>query len=146
MKNKLLYGLFVCVFGLVLLTGCGGGSDSGKKVSCTADLEENGTKYGTAEIIAKLDDSDKVTGASMVMHINDEKMAQQLYSMFTLMNSFAEDDSQKIDAKLEGKDIKINNLESYLGMAEDGKELIGISKTDFITEMEKEESMKVVCK
>jgi len=145
MKNKVLYGLFVCVFGLVLLTGCGG-SDSGKKVSCTADLEENGTKYGTAEIIAKLDGSDKVTGASMVMHINDEKMAQQVYSMFTLMNSFAEDDSQKIDAKLDGKDITIENLDSYFGKTEGGDKLIGMSKADFVKAIEAEESVKAVCK
>lgn len=144
MKNKYFLGLIVSVFGLVLLTGCGG--SSGKKVTCTADLNENGTNYGTAEIIAKLNDSDKVTGASMVMKIKDETYAQQIYAMFTLVNSMAQDESQKIDAKLDGKTITINNLEAYMNATEEGKGLVGMSKEDFIKAIESDESMKAVCK
>ena len=142
MKNKYFLGLIVSVFGLVLLTGCGG---SGKKVTCTADLKEGDTKYGTAEITAKLDDSDKVTSATMVMKLDDEQMAQQVYGMLSLANSFAQDDSQKIDAKLDGKTITINSAETYLAK-EGGEELVGMSKADFIKKIEADESMKAVCK
>ena len=144
MNKKYFLGLIVSVFGLVLLTGCGGGSSN--KVTCTADLKEGDTKYGTAEIIAELDGSDKVKSATMTMNIDDEKMAQQVYGMFTLMNSFAENDSQKIDAKLDGKKITIKNLEAYMSQNESGEKLIGMSKADFIKAMEEDESMKTVCK
>ncbi len=140
MKKGLLL-VFVSVFGLVLLTGCGG---SGNKVTCSADLKEGDEKYGTAEITAEFDDSDKVKSVSMVMNLKDEDTAQQVYAMFTLANSFTEDESQKIDAKLDGKKITISNYEAM--SSDDEEKIVGMSKDDFIKKMEADEEMNAKCK
>ena len=143
MKNKYFLGLIVGVFGLVFLTGCGG---SGNKVTCSADLKEGDTKYGTAEIVAELDDSDKVKTVEMTMKIDDKDAAQQVFSMITLANSFAENDSQKIDASLDGNKITIKNAEAYLNQTESETKLVGMSKADFIKLVEEDKNMNPVCK
>ena len=144
MKKGLLL-LFVSVFGLVLLTGCG---DSGKKVTCTADMEgEDGKKAGTAEIVAELDDSDKVKAVSATMEFDDADYASQAYGMISLMNAFMEgqEDAVKIDAKLDGKKLTINNFDAYMDSDEETK-MIGMTKDDFIKAMESNEEMKASCK
>lgn len=144
MKKGLLL-LLVSVFGLTLLTGCGGSS---KKVTCTAKIESSGDSAGgSAEIVAELDDSDKVKGVSATMKFESEEEASQAYGMMSFVNAMIEQQGEgdKIDVKLDGKTLTINNFDAYAGMDSEEK-LIGMSKEDFIKAMEADEEMKATCK
>ena len=130
MKNKFYLGLIGVGCGLLFLTGCG----SSNKVTCTATQEEDGKKM-SAEIVATLD-GDKVKSVAATLEFDSEETASQYYGFISLANAFAEEGGEKIDAKLDGKKIVVNNYEK---MSEQG-EIAGLTKDEFIKKMEADEA------
>lgn len=149
--KKLYLGAVVGASALLLLTGCG----SGNKVNCTASFEEGGHKY-TGELIADLDNDDKVKDLSASMTFETEEDADQFYSMYeSLINmakQYAEEGQEvpEINIKKDGKKVIISDYAALeeMGSDEDGEKLIGMSKDDFIKKIESDESdgTKWTCK
>ena len=124
MKKFVLLSL--CVFSLVVVTGCGGGSK--KQVTCTAKMSEDGMNM-TVSIIADLDKDDKVTAVKEEMDLGDKTTAETYCNLYKL---FVTDDSgMKIDCS--GSKIIISNLETLDMDDEGGEKIIGISKDEFIS-------------
>ena len=113
-RNKLLVGAVTAVCGLFLLTGCGG---SGNKVTCT--MEQDGNE---AEIVAELDDDDKVKSLTATMTFADEDTAKESYEY---IEQFVE------SAKLKGKTITISD---YAEMT--GSNAVGKTKAEFVEMLE----------
>ncbi len=132
MKKGILLGLA----SLFLLTGCG---SNGNKVVCTGKLEEDGMK-AEMKLTATLKD-DKVEKVAADMTFDSKDTAKQYCSLFEMANSFAEDEADKVKFKCDGKTI---SFENYADFAGEDDEIVGMSKADFIKEMEKEDG--VTCK
>ena len=109
MKNKFLK-LTAVVLCLVFITGCG----SKNQLKCTAEAEQNGKKYH-GEVIAELDDNDKIKDVSMEMTFDSSEEADQTYSMFQLVIGMAKSMAQEgqevpnIDIQKNGKTITIED-------------------------------------
>ena len=142
MKKGLILSL-ICIFGIVLLTGCGGSSESesggaaggvgGNQAVCSGSFEDTlfsdePIKY-TASMTATLDDSNKVKSVALSATFEKEEDANTMYSMYALVNQFAQDDSQKIDIKLNGKTMTISNYEVV--MSDEEKSVVGMTKEEF---------------
>ncbi len=130
MKKGILFGL-VCLF---ILTGCG----NGNKVVCKGKLDEAGMKADMT--VTATIKSDKVDKVSASMTFDSKDTAKQYCSLFEMANSFAEDD-EKVDFKCDGKTLTFENYSDFAG---EDDEIIGMSKADFIKEMEKTDG--VSCK
>lgn len=151
MKNKFLLGTVAGLSCLTFLTGCG----SKKNVTCTADFEEDGHKY-VGEIIAELDDNDKIKDASVSMNFEKEEDATQMYNSYKMILSFAEGMAEegdaevpKIDIKQNGKKVTISNfaeLSKIQSEDEDNTNIIGMKKDEFIKTIEAREDAKWSCK
>lgn len=152
MKNKLILGSVVGLSSLLLLTGCG---SSSKNLTCTAEFEEEGHKY-TGEIVAELDDNDKVKDVSMTMGFDNKEDATQMYSSYQMIISFAKsmaeqsgEEFPEIDIKQDGKKVIISNyaaLDKLNSGEEEQETLIGMSKEDFQKKVEAQEEAKWTCK
>lgn len=150
MKIK-YFGVIVGVLSLLLLTGCG----SKNQLKCTAEVEQNGSKY-SGKMIVELDGNDKVKDATMEMTFDNEDEANQTYSMFQLVigmaKSMAEEGQEvpDIDIKKDGKTLTISNYASFAKFTsdEENESLIGMSKEDFIKKVEADSSSggKWTCK
>lgn len=123
---KKLLGLVVLFGAVVLLTGCGGG----KTYTCTAKVTENGVTY-TGKIIASLDGDDKVKGYDIEMIFEDEDAAKQTYAVYEWVNSYAQSEEDKINAKLSGKKITIKDADKLDSGDEDEVSYVGLTKEEF---------------
>ena len=115
-----------CALLLFLVTGCGG-----KKVTCKQAVDEAGIKMD-AEVIANLDDNDKVTGATVVYDLGDKTTADQYCSLMKL----AEDKEKGVTVECSGTKITINGMAS-MDEGEDDS-MIGKTKEEFVTYAEAE--------
>lgn len=149
--KKFYVGAIASVCGLLLLTGCGG---SGNKVTCTASFEEDGHKY-SGEVVAELDSNDKVKDATISMTFENSDDADQFYSMIQMVlgmaKSFAEEGQEvpNIDIKKDGKKIIIDNYAEFAKLnsgEEDEVNIIGMTKDEFIKQLESDEDEKWSCK
>lgn len=127
--KKLVFVLGLCL----LLSGCGN-----NKVVCSGSVDEQGLKV-KLEVSAALKD-DKVNEVSASMTFDDEKAAKQYCGLMELANSFAEDDSKKIDFECSGKSIEFKDYTKLMDSDEKIKEM---TKDQFIEVMEAE---KLTCK
>lgn len=151
--KKTYLGVIAGVLSLLLLTGCG----SKNQLKCTATAEQNGKKY-TGEVIAELDDNDKIKDASMSLTFGSSEEASQAYAMFQfaigIAQSMAEEgqDVPNVDIKIDGKTLTISNYAAYASLnssdEEDKVEIIGMSKEEFIKKLESDTSdnAKWTCK
>ena len=130
MKKGILLGLA----SLFILTGCGG-----NKVVCTGKMDEAGMK-AEVKVTATLK-SDKVSNIAADMTFDDESTAKSYCSLFELANSFAEKEEDKISFECKGKTISFKDYSKMVDDDEDTK-IIGMSKADFIKEMEKTDGVK----
>lgn len=163
---KKIYLGIIAVVGLFVLTACGG---SKNKVTCTADLEENGQKAAVLSIIADLDKDDKVEKVSAEIAFDDKDKASQAYSMYQLVIGMVEqlgNEQDKANIKdlkieLDGKKIVINDYAAFakMQMSSEGdpetgeqlperESLIGMTKEKFKTaiESDKEQGVTFSCK
>ena len=115
-----------CVMLLFLVTGCGG-----KKVTCKQSVNESGIKMD-AEVIADLDDNDKVTGATVVYDLGDKDTANSYCSLMKL----AEDKEKGVTVECSGSKITIKGMAS-MDEGEDDS-MIGKTKDEFIKYAEQE--------
>ena len=156
MKKGLLIGLACLLF----LTGCGDKesakdnnakkessktkekASAGNYVTCTGKLDDAGVT-ATLEIKAKIS-ADVVKDASVSMIFEDEKTAKQYCSIFELANTLAEDDADKVDFSCSGKKLTFNSYADFASAEDDDEDIIGLTKADFIKEMESSEG--VTCK
>ena len=127
--KKLVFVLGLCL----LLSGCGN-----NKVVCSGSVDEQGLKV-KLEVSAALKD-DKVNNVSASMTFDDEKAAKQYCGLMELANSFAEDDSKKIDFECSGKSIEFKD---YTKMMDSDEKIKEMTKDQFIEVMEAE---KLTCK
>lgn len=127
--KKLVFVLGLCL----LLSGCGN-----NKVVCSGSVDEQGLKV-KLEVSAALKD-DKVNEVSASMTFDDEKAAKQYCGLMELANSFAEDDSKKIDFECSDKSIEFKDYTKLMDSDEKIKEM---TKDQFIEVMEAE---KLTCK
>ena len=96
-----------------------------KEVVCSGKIEEDGKTYEV-----------RITGT-----LDNNKVSAVKASM--IFNSFAEDDSKKIDYKCDGTTLTI---EKYQNMADSEDESpIGKTKEEFIELMTKDSDDKVTC-
>lgn len=112
---------------LLLSIGCG----KKNEVVCTVENEEDGV---TTEIIATLDNKDKVQDAKIKMTFNDEKLAEKMCSTFELTNSYAEKEEDKLEFKCSGKSIEMsaNDLVGSIDVTD-------ITKSELIDSAKKED-------
>ncbi len=129
-------GIVFLVASLLLLSACGK-----KEVVCSGKIEEDGKTY-EVRITGTLDNN-KVSAVKASMIFGDTETADQFCSIMSLANSFAEDDSKKIDYKCDGTTLTIEN---YQNMADSEDESpIGKTKEEFIELMTKDSDDKVTC-
>ena len=125
------------VFGALLLTGCGGSSKY--DYVCTAKVED-GDERAEVEFGIKLE-NDKVKTVDLTYIFETEEYAKQMYSVFNMINQFAEDESQKIDVTQSGKEVLIKNYEKISSENEDDEDsmgnLVGMTKEEFKEALEK---------
>ncbi len=115
-----------CALLLFVVTGCGG-----KKVTCSQTTTEAGVEM-KAEVIADLDDNDKITGATVVYDMGDKTTADQYCSLMKM----AEDKEKGVTVECSGSKITIKGMAS-LDEGED-ESMIGKTKDEFVKEAEKE--------
>lgn len=131
MKKYLL--VFLCALTLVV-TGCGK-----NQVTCTATLEESGVKMD-AKVVADFDKDSKLSDATFEYEFNDSSIVDQYCSIFKLM----EDAAKGITVECSGKKITIKG---YAKVASDEEEsLVGVTKEEFIKQVEESEEGKFTCK
>ena len=147
MKKGLLIGLACLLF----LTGCGdkesAKDNNAKKESSKTKEKASAGNYVTCT--GKLDDAGvtatlEIKAASVSMIFEDEKTAKQYCSIFELANTLAEDDADKVDFSCSGKKLTFNSYADFASAEDDDEDIIGLTKADFIKEMESSEG--VTCK
>ena len=124
MKKYLL--IVFCALLLVAVTGCGK-----KQIKCTNSTTESGVEIN-AEVIADLDDSDKVTDATVIYGFSDSSIVDQYCSIFKM----AEDEEKGISVDCSGSKITIKGMASLDDDEEDN--VIGQSKDEFVKSAEEE--------
>ena len=124
---KKFYLVPVCAV-LILAVGCG----KKNQVKCTGKQTENGITI-KAEVIADLDKNDKLTDAKVVYDLSDKKTAQQYCALFKLM----ENADKGISINCSGSKVTIKGF-AEMETDEDGESIVGMSKKDFIKQMEEE--------
>ena len=130
-------GIVFLVAALFLLGGCGK-----NEVVCSGKVEEDGKTY-EVKVTGTLKD-DKIASVKASMVFGDKETTDQFCSIMSLINSFAEDDSKKVDYKCDGTTITIEN---YQNMADSDEESpIGKTKEEFIELMTKDSDEQVTCK
>ena len=122
---KKYFLVVVCALLLFLVTGCGG-----KKLTCTQSVEEAGVKM-EAQVIADLDDNDKIAGATVIYDLGDKATADSYCSLMKL----AEDKEKGVTVECSGSKITINGMAS---MDDDEDAVIGQSKEEFVKKAEEE--------
>ena len=75
---KKLLGLGAVFAGVLLLTGCGG---DGKTYTCSATYTE-GEESMTQELVAHLDDDNKIESYDLVYVMSSEESAATIYEMY----------------------------------------------------------------
>ena len=146
MKKKLLFCVLI-VLSLFTVTACGGISDK-KIYTCTSIEDATQDEVGIVkEIIeAELDDNDKIKSFIDTTIFKSEEIAKQYYQLFEFYNSIVTDDENKINVKINGNTIIIEDADSANKIA--GKEsYVGLSKEEFKIELEKnKDNTKYNCK
>ena len=118
---------FVVFFALlVVLVGC----ENKNQVKCTGEMNEGGLNI-KAEVVADLDDDNKVTDATVVYDHGDETTATKYCSFFKLMEA----SSKGISISSSGSTLTIKG---YPQMDDGEEKLAGTTKDDFVKAMEAE--------
>lgn len=131
LKQIVLVSIMLCL--VMILTGCG------NKLVATKDMEENGIKY-KLEYVAKFKNN-KVETIKITSEYEDEENAEEMYSVFNLMNAFAESEEDKMDVVLEGKKV-IMNLNAIQFAELEGDTEVDLSKEGLKKSLE-EQGFKV---
>ncbi len=122
-----------CALLLFVVTGCG----NKNQVKCTGSFSEGGMSMD-AEIIADLDDNDKVTDVTAIMDLKDKDTATQFCSLYKM---FA-DEEKGIEISCSGSKITIKGY-SKLEAETEEEDIVGKTKDEFIKAMQEE---KFTCK
>ena len=113
------------------------------KVTCSA--KDDSGEVEVEEIIIATFTDDKVSNLKAEMHFEDEETAKQYYNFVQLYDEYTEDDSKKVNAKLNGTIIIIENFENMLGEEtneEDDEEpvdyvdVLSLNKEEFVKYMQ----------
>lgn len=136
--KKMLFGL--AALSLVALTGCG----KKNEVVCTSNMKEDGVE-AKIKVTGKLKDN-KIDSVKATMTFNSKEDADKYCGIMALVAGMAGDE-KKLEYTCKGKTITINNYDQ-LSDEEEDKSVIGMSKEDFIKEMESSstDDGKVTCK
>ena len=133
---------------LLLITGCGK-----NQVVCTANVTENGVAMA-AKIVADFDENDKLSDATITYDLGNTETANQYCSLFKLIEDQAkgitiECSGTKVTikgyAKLQEEDEEVDEDDETID-EDDSESLIGISKEEFIRQMEASEESKFTCR
>ena len=119
-----------CVALLFVVAGC----SKKNQVTCSATHTEDGITI-KGEVVADLDKDNKITGATASYELNDETTAQQYCSLLKLM----ENTEKGVKVNCSGKKITIEGYANVDSEDENDKEIIGMTKEDFVKAMEEEE-------
>ena len=126
--------LFVLMCAILLVAvGCG----NKNQVKCTGTQTEGGVTI-KGEIIADLDQDNKVTGATASYDLGDETSANQYCSLMKLM----ENTEKGVSVNCSGSKITIKGYEN-IDADEEEDSIIGITKEEFI---EKMQEVQLTCK
>lgn len=126
--KKYLLALF-CVMLLFVVTGCG----SKNQVKCTGTQTESGITI-KGEVIADLDNDNKITDATVVYDLGDKTTADQYCALFKLM----ENADKGVSVSCSGSKITIKGYANMESEDDDDDVLLGATKEEFIKAMEKE--------
>ena len=130
------YFLIVFCALLLVVTGCG----NKNQVKCTGTTTEGGITV-KAEVIADLDNDSKVKDVTAVMDLGNNDTANQFCSLYKMM----ENSENGVKVSCSGSKITI---EGYANIDadedEEQKQIIGMTKEEFINTMSAEEG--VTCK
>lgn len=127
------YSLIAICAILLFAAGCG----KKNQVKCSGKMTEGGMTL-KAEIIADLDKNDKISDATVVYELDNKDAAKQYCSIFKLM----ETSDSGVSVSCSEKKVTIKGLANF--NSDDGETIVGMSKKDFIKQMEQEE--KISCK
>ena len=113
------------------------------KLQVTANMKDNkvSTVDATIKYISAIEESPEIA----TIKFEDDTTASQYCGLMQLFNSFAEDESKKIDVKCSGKNITIKNYESVLNSSDSENKITGLTKDEFIQKMTSEDE-NVKCK
>ena len=98
--------MFLLMVSVLLLTGCGKSSNK-NQVVCTGTTNEGGYNVDM-KVIADFKD-EKITNVSAEMKLDDEDTASQVCAMFSLINSMAEKEEDKIPYGINNLDLDLFN-------------------------------------
>ena len=113
------------------------------KVTCSA--KDDSGEVEVEEIIIATFTDDKVSNLKAEMHFEDEETAKQYYNFVQLYDEYTEDDSKKVNAKLNGTIIIIENFENMLGEETNEEEdeepvdyvdVLSLNKEEFVKYMQ----------
>ena len=99
---KKFLGISAIVAGAVILTGCGGGSNT---YTCTSTYADGDDKM-TEEIVTRLDKDGKVSSFDLVYTVSNEDTANTLYQAYSIYGA---------DVKKSGKKVTISKAENIEG-------------------------------
>lgn len=126
---KKYFLVVLCAVLVFVVTGCG----NKNQVKCTGSFSEGGMNMD-AEVIADLDDADKVVDVTAIMDLKDKDTASQFCSLYKM---FA-DEEKGIEISCSGSKITIKGF-SKLEAETEEDDVTGKAKEEFIKAMEEEE-------
>ena len=118
-----------CALLLFVVTGCG----NKNQVKCTGSFSEGGMNM-EAEMIADLDENDKVVDVTAVMDLGNSDTANSFCSLYKLM----EDKEKGVEVSCSGSKITIKGY-ANVEAGEDEDQVVGKTKDEFIKLMEEED-------
>ena len=125
MKKSFLIIFMVVI--LLVVTGCGN-----NQVKCSGEYNESNVNI-VADIIADLDKDDKVASAKMIFDLKDDESANLVCDTYKKLM----EEKDGVTVTCSGSKITIDGYTNL------DKELLGVSKEEFIKGME---SQKFTCK
>ena len=133
--KKVVFLIAICA---LFLTGCG----SKDKLVCSGKTDMMGYSV-EAKVTAEFK-NDKVSDVKAELVFDDEDTAKSMCSMFELANSMAGSEEEKMSIECKGKSLVFKDFSQLIEDEETNEKVIGMSKADFIKEMEETEN--VTCK
>ncbi len=76
---KKLFSLIAIACGVLLLTGCGGGS---KTYTCT-ETQSNGEEKIISKLVATLDDDNKIKGYDIIVECDNSETAEMFHNLYS---------------------------------------------------------------
>ncbi len=134
--NKLkIFMIMILCLGVFYLTGC---TSNENEIKCKIN-EEYEDKTMETEVKATMKD-DKINKITATLTFDSDNTAVSYYNLFKSYEELSNDE-EKIEAKLDGKVVTIENFDNYLKKSQNA-DLIGKDKDEFIKMME---SMQYKC-